>query len=444
MHLDRPGRAALLPLLAFALVALAQLPLASNPGYFSHDELQWAAHAADGTRFPWTAIGEFQYRPLTFNLWLWLSRLLFESPPAFHAVLVLAGAANAGLAAGLARRLGAGSRPALAGAALFGIGPHAMYVHGWIGTLGEVLWLGLGLLAALLATWRGLPVAAAGAAAAVATLLALLSKEAAVAIPPLLALGAWLAAAPGTDLRRRLAWAAAATGAVVAAYLALRLGALLGAPRNGSAYALSPGHAPMRWLEQQLYPFDPAVFEVHTVLAHAGKRAAFAALAWLGVVAALARAGWRWPAAFVLGGAAALAPALPLASGATQYGYAFACVSTLVAACAWPRLGRGARAMLLFAALLVAWHGANVAREVRAVGERQARFSPAVADLLRAGGDPLRLRMGEGADAWIYQRLTYDIPHYQGVRFGDRVRIVGPGEAADVEVREDGSLAPAR
>ena len=32
----------------FALACLLQLPLALNPGYYSHDELQWAAFAADG------------------------------------------------------------------------------------------------------------------------------------------------------------------------------------------------------------------------------------------------------------------------------------------------------------------------------------------------------------------------------------------------------------
>ena len=40
---------ALAPALAvLALVLLAQLPLVLNPGYFSHDELQWAARAESG------------------------------------------------------------------------------------------------------------------------------------------------------------------------------------------------------------------------------------------------------------------------------------------------------------------------------------------------------------------------------------------------------------
>ena len=139
-----------------------------------------------------------------------------------------------------------------------------------------------------------------------------------------------------------------------------------------------------------------------------------------------------------------MAPALPLAAGANQYAYGFACVTTLVAACAWPRLPRWGRALLLFAALLVAWHGVNVMRQVRAVGERQARFSPAVADALRGRDDVLRLAIADDSDAWIYRRLTHEIPTYDGVVFGDRVRIVAPGEPADAVVRDDGSLAPVR
>ena len=40
------AHAVALAVLLFALVLLAQLPLILNPGYFSHDELQWAARAA--------------------------------------------------------------------------------------------------------------------------------------------------------------------------------------------------------------------------------------------------------------------------------------------------------------------------------------------------------------------------------------------------------------
>ena len=92
--------------LVLLAVLLAQLPLILNPGYFSHDELQWAAAAEQGPGFVWLATDAFQYRPLTFNLWTWLSRHLFAQPQALPSVLVAWGAANAALLLALARRFG--------------------------------------------------------------------------------------------------------------------------------------------------------------------------------------------------------------------------------------------------------------------------------------------------------------------------------------------------
>jgi hypothetical protein len=75
--------------------ALLLVPLALNPGWFSHDELQWAAFARplDGVPIAagWLEVERFQYRPLTFELWLkepldncaWYDdgRFRNESPP---------------------------------------------------------------------------------------------------------------------------------------------------------------------------------------------------------------------------------------------------------------------------------------------------------------------------------------------------------------------------
>lgn len=84
-----------LPLLVFTLTVLAQWPLWSNPGYFSHDELQWAAaaHPPAGTPVAWRGwfdVQVFQFRPLTFNLWLWQVRSLGEIQAVFSPALVAA------------------------------------------------------------------------------------------------------------------------------------------------------------------------------------------------------------------------------------------------------------------------------------------------------------------------------------------------------------------
>src|SRR5690606_41643937 len=46
----RPLPALALPAGVFLAALLLQWPLVSNPGYYSHDELQWAAAALHGTR----------------------------------------------------------------------------------------------------------------------------------------------------------------------------------------------------------------------------------------------------------------------------------------------------------------------------------------------------------------------------------------------------------
>ena len=72
-------------LLVFGSALVLQLPLVFNPGYFSHDELQWAARANVATvaELPWLGwfdLESYQYRPLTFNIWLWAAYHGFAHP----------------------------------------------------------------------------------------------------------------------------------------------------------------------------------------------------------------------------------------------------------------------------------------------------------------------------------------------------------------------------
>ncbi len=433
---------AAMPWLVLLAVLLAQLPLILNPGYFSHDELQWAAAAERGPGFVWLATDAFQYRPLTFGLWAWLSRHLFAQPQLFHLVLVAMGAANAALLYVLSRRLGATAGPTAIAALVFALGPYAAYVHGWIGTLGDLLWVGCALLVGLLAT-RERPWWQIAVATFALTATALLAKEAALSIPAL-ALVAWT-----LDLSRRRQWRvvllASATPAL--AWLALRYGPLLTAAPQGNAYDWSLAHLPLRWLEYQLFLPNLPVFEVHNTLSRGftDKRTLIAGLLWLASLVALASAGWRWAAAFVIGGIAALGPVLVLGASANQYGYGFAAFIAGLLAVAWPSLPRWGRGVVVLMGILVALHGINVMRQMRHVGEVQAVFSPALAEALAAPRtSPLRLAPAADAEAWIFQRMTHEIPSYRGVPIGDRVQVVGVGEPADLVIQADGRLQPAR
>lgn len=437
----RPTR--LLPVV-FALALLAQLPLILNPGFFSHDELQWAAQAdvPAGQSLPWfswTAFEIYQYRPLTFNLWLLLSRAWFDQPQLFHLVCVVWGSLNATLLAALGRRLGMAERPAAIGALVFALGPYAVFVHGWVGTMADLIWLGCALAIGVIVAgserpWR------AFAAAAVFTAIGLAGKEAAITIPPLLAVAWWF------DARRpRWLFATVGAGLVVAAYFALRAEAMLQTQNEGAHYALSLWHPPLRWFEYQVFTPIPTVFETFSTLARGiDKRVAIAALLWLALCAALWRARPRLLALFLVGGAAALFAVLPLGSSWNHYGYAYSAITTMTVAAAWSTATRRGRAVIALMALSTLVHGAVVMLAMVRVGAVQAVFSPTLAHAVaqtRATTDaPLRLRVAPDAKIWIFRRLTHAIPSYRGTPIGERVRLVEGDAPADFVIQPDGRL----
>ncbi len=418
---------------AFAAFVLAQWLTLGNPGYFSHDELQWGAAAA-AVPFDfvdWRDLSAFQYRPLTFNLWLLLSRALFANPAAFHALWLAFGFAVCALLFIAMRRVRIDARVAAIVTAAFALNPFAVYVHGWVATLGELLWTACALsiaicvLGAEKTAWRR-PATAAFAL----TLMALLSKEAALAIAPLLAL-AWLLS------QRERRWAAAFAGSALPtlAYLALRLPVLLHAPRPDGAYSWSLLMIPQRWAEIQAYPFLTTALEMNAVGNASVTRLAFAIVVASLVVWSVLRADLRVAALYLFGGAIAIGPAIVLQAGYPQYGYAFSALACACLGATWPRTTATGRSVLLFALLLSTWHGANVQREMRRVGEIEAVFSPALRELLaETSSDPLILAASR--DAWIYRRLTEHLPHAT-----QRIVIVTAPAPAGFRIAENGAIA---
>jgi len=265
------------------------------------------------------------------------------------------------------------------------------------------------------------------------TAIGLLAKEAALAIPALLAL-AWV-------LRRgQPVGLAAVVGSGLAAlvYLALRLESLM-TPAEATTYALSPGSAPANWASYWLFLLQPSAFEATGTWTASPRHLWLATGLMLALGAMIARRAPRRALALVLGGTLALAPALPLAFPANQYGYGFWAWVVGAIALAWPVLGRPGRGLVLFLALVTTWHGVNVQRQMQRVGERQAVFQPALVAALAGHEGELRLRTPP-RDEWIYLRLSHQVPAWRGQPIGDRVRWVGDDAAADYSVAEDGAL----
>lgn len=437
------------PFALLAALALLQAPLWINPGYFSHDELQWAARAATATpgELPFVsfaAVDHFQYRPLTFNLWLPLSHALFETPRLFHAVFVLLGSLNALLLAAVLRRAGCRAQVAFCAALVFGLSPFAAWVHGWVGCLADLVWVGfgLGIVAVLQRLGATSPVrasslAAAAATAALATLLALLSKEAALSIPALLALGALL-------LRPPRVWLAAtlASAAVAAVYLALRLDTLT-TPGDAATYTLRAAALPLRWLEYMAFPWALGVQEVHVLRLAAWSKWIILAIAPLALALCLWRASRRlWLAGFA-GSALALAPVLALPVSANQYGYGFAALCCGIAALAWERLRRPGRVALALLAVTTVAHGFQVQMRMLEIGRLQSVFSPSLAEQALAQPEgAIRLWPDHASHHPIYARLSHRVPAWHGVPLGTRVGMAERAEQATHLIAPDGRVRP--
>ncbi len=447
-------------LVLLAILVLGQWLLLANPGYFSHDELAWGVRATSGplASLPWQSwldIGTFQYRPLTFNLWLLIAHWLHDWPALFHGLWVALGCGMAWLLRSVLRRCGCRDTLAIAAAVVFVLNPYAVYVHGWVATLADLIWVacGLGLLNWLLTrhplpdTGRSAeagaiavaptpvrsrwPEVAAGVLAMVASLLA---KEAGLALAPLAWLGWLLLGRPAPWLRVAIGLSLPAV-----AYLALRLGVILYLPRMDGAYTWSLAAIVRNAISYPLFVLIPTAPEVGSTLLASPLRLALAGGVWMALLAGLWCAGWRLAVAFVGGIALALGPVLILDGPANQYAYGASLLAVGLTALAWPRLPPWARLVVVLMALVSTWHGVNVQHFIHRAGQIQAVFTPALsAAVAEHGTGPLTIAVDYQAEAGLYRRLTYD-PIVYG-RSRPSVQIVAPGSEAMYRAQYNGRL----
>lgn len=421
----------------FLACALAlQALLLATPGYLSHDELQWGAFAS----VPWRELPfvsfldwkTFQFRPLTFNAWLLLSHALFDSPRLFHALFALLGAVNGVLLAITLRRAGSRDGVAFVAGLVFVASPFAAWVHGWVGCLGDLLWVGFALALAI-ALQGAVSEARAFVIAALCTALGLLAKEAALSIPALLVLSAWLRRGP------RAGWfAALGSGAIALAYLGLRLPVLLQADPD-SYYALQPWGAPLRGFEYFVFPWALNVDEAGVLALRPPSQRLVFALPALLLLALLWQAAPKLAFAWIAGGVMALAPVLPLPASANQYGYGFAALTCGLAALAWPRLQRRGRIALVTLALIAAVHGWQIQRNVWMTGQLQSVFTPSLAQAAQAQpAGAIRLWPMDAGQRPIYQRLSERIPSWRGIALGERIGMARQRDEATHLVAPDG------
>ncbi len=421
-----------------------QLPLVCNPGYFSHDELEWWARAsvAGWAQLPWvswTAVADFQYRPLTFNLWLLLAHGFAAKPYLMHLIVVSLGCVNALLLGACIEAAGAPRRVASVAAVVFVMTPYAAYTHGWVGTLADVLTL----MAALLSL-RQLQLMTAQhdffvlrtAAVVFLTGAALLCKEAAVVLPLV-----FVAALYRQPLRKRLLAVIVLSALLVVVYLALRLRVILETPRDASAYAWAAGNIPHRLLEYALYPFLPPLLEVGTTLAKSLPRLLAAGACLVALLTALGTVGWRWALAWVALVSGLLAPVLILGVSYDHYAYLANAAAVGVVALAWPKMRTISRGAVVVVAAVAAVHAGAIMFRMHDVGVIQRNFYADLVERLAETAAPIDLSVINESDRWMAQRFLSGVAVYQGVTIEGRVALVVG--TAPLLMRRDGHLVTA-
>jgi hypothetical protein len=190
-------------LLILALLAILPYAVVLDQPFISDDYLQIALGRQYGPVSGWSALAAdplYRARATSLVLTYWTERFFGTSPQPFYASAILLHVLSTWLVFALSFKLGLGRRMALCAAAFFAIYEGHQEAVMWYAALPELLVFTFSLTTLILwsgwlSSHRRQPLRYA--AALLAFVLALLSKEPAVAVVPLLALLSW---------RQRRAW----------------------------------------------------------------------------------------------------------------------------------------------------------------------------------------------------------------------------------------------
>lgn len=258
----------------FTIGLLLSLGLIMNPGYFSHDEVGWGVKAISASSvfnieyYNVFNYAEFHYRPLNFNLWLFTSYYLFDTPQLYHLFLVCCGLVNSVLIY-LILKNEVDERVAFLTSLISTVMPTVLFVNGWIGTIADVFWFMCCAISFLIYQRTRLIASSSIISLVIATLFfifALMFKEAAVAFPGVIFLYILYISFKNNSFldvyknRQDVKFFLTST-VIMLLYLIVRFEFLF--PSEGGGYTTSIFNIPTRMLEYFIYPFLIDNIEVH-------------------------------------------------------------------------------------------------------------------------------------------------------------------------------------
>ena len=223
--------------------------------------------------------------------------------------------------------------------------------------------------------------------------------------------------------RDRIGLAAFTSAAVVVLiYLGLRLQTILFPHVTADGYHWSLANIPARFAEYTVFPFLVGHFEVIASRTHLAN---WPALLGLGIVfAASLGVGWRRCLVFWIGWIAALGPVLILDDVYNQYAYLAGAWACAFIAFIWERIPAALRVLMILPIAMLLVHGGQQIRDIRHIGTIQHNLYTDLPRILAGATRPVAIQAQRDDDDFILRRLLTEIPSYQRVPIGNRVRFI--------------------
>ncbi|MGB5855869.1 MAG: hypothetical protein WBH20_11505 [Oceanisphaera sp.] len=402
----------------FIVGLLLSLGLFMNPGYFSHDEVGWGVNAISASSvfdieyYNIFNYAEFHYRPLNFNLWLFTSYYLFDTPQLYHLFLVCCGLINSVLVY-LILKNEVDESIAFLTSLISAVMPTVLFVNGWIGTIADIFWFMCCAISFLIYQRVRLTVSSSIISLLVATIFfvfALMFKETAVVFPGVIFLYVLYINNKNNNFilvyknKQDVKFFFIST-VIVLVYLVVRFEYLF--PSEGGGYATSISNIPNRMLDYFIYPFLLGNIEIHGLFEqHSSTQIIIALSLHLIFIALLCRKTLFNYFLYLSFYFVTSVPILILDTSLPHYIYASGFVMAFSVSCIFYK-ERVTRIISVVFLLMLAWHGVNIQKNFVFTGEYHNNFINTLHSVIKSN-DGSRcnylVQVEPGSASWIAVR----------------------------------------
>ena len=422
--------------IVFFVGIVLNIGIAMNPGYFSHDEISWGLKVFDVgfNQIEFSSIfsyNDFHYRPLNFNLWLFLSYFLYDKPQLFHFFVLCWGVVNSILFYSVMLKLDIRKHVALIAAVFSTCMPSIVFVNGWIGTIGDIAWLFFCFSSFLI--FLSFPNVIGFVLSLFLFVVALMFKETAVVYPGFVFI---YLIRERFSSRKSLIYFLCTT-LIFIAYIYLRFDFLFA--KNVAGYSTSLYNIPLRLLEYFLYPFLWMDIEIHGMFSiYSTEKLITSLLLHVALIFLVCRASLMRYFYYISLYFVASVPMLILASSLPHYMYGAGYVMAGSLALLISRDGFNKYLAVIFTGFLF-YHSISIQRNFVVTGLFQNNMNASLYSVIKSDIGEMKDTLDgcyeiipdSGTPTWMAIRALYNVNKINGINILTNQVFLSPGMNGD-------------